>query len=559
MAEEESRVITPDKPVKHARRLLGRSTTGCAFVGILIAILLRCFCSACPVYGEGRPPKVVILEFHGMKKDILHDALDSLPNFREIIFGPENEQSYVYLPNVYTTIPAASQPGVTSMFTGFHPGRTGVVSTIWFDRRTTEVKTLVSLGQQRINRILESNKVRTLFDHVRDSGKTSLTVMLMLTKGAQWSIRSGIFFWGNASLLGAVRSGKWFPESAYLDRKTVSALLNGHVLSYWDSFEGLVKEHGTVPDVTVVQLLGTDIFSHFPSRVLREQGADMTEIQTVHAKEVLDPLMGRMIRAFRALGCYEDMVFILVSEHGFLRITKHIRDDTLDRSLEKGFLLPGYDVTAPGAEAVIMPGACTKEVYLKNRKTGSWLDPPRLEQDVRPAVDLILNNPDVKESMKTLLVRRYPGEREEASSGPEPWWVLDFESYRAGPRDEAAFSRALRPMSRLSTLFELGQYLEGALKRQYTRETAPDLKMVNKKGHYFERDFDKYGHHGSYYPDDCIVSFWVAGPGLARIHPGRHRLDTPASTLDLVPMVTHILGIGVPQGLDGKNPLSPAR
>lgn len=539
-------------------RLTRRLIRRWSLCGAVIAFLVL-FRGPCPACGEGRPPKVVILELHGMKKDILHDALDSLPHFREMILGPENDQAYVYLPNVYTTIPAASQPGITSMYTGLYPGRTGVVSTIWFDRRTAEVNTLISWGQQRINRILETHRVRTLFDYVRDSGKTSLTVMLMLTKGAQWSIRSGAFFWGNASVLGALRSGKWFPEPAYLDRKTMSALLNGHVLSYWDSFEGLVKEQGTVPDVTVIQLLGTDLFSHFPSRALREQGADMAEIQTVYAKEVLDPLMGRMIQAFRALGCYEDMVFILVSEHGFLRITKHLPDRTIDRSLEKGFVLPAYEVSAQRADAVIMPGACTKEVYLKNRATGSWLDPPRLYREVKPAADLILQNPDVREGMKTLLVRRYPGEREEASSGAEPWWVFDFESYREGPRDEAAFYRALRPMGRLSELFELGGYLENALKRQYTRETAPDLKIVNKKGHYFERDFDKYGHHGSYYPDDCIVSFWVAGPGLARVLPGRHRLERPACTVDLVPMVAHILGIGIPGGLDGKNPLQEAR
>jgi arylsulfatase A-like enzyme len=499
---------------------------------------------------------VVILEIHGLKKDVLHEALDSLPHFREMILGPANDQSYVYLPNVYTTIPAASQPGVTSMYTGFYPGRTGVVSTIWFDRGSAEVKTLVSWGQQRINRILEANQVRSLFDHVRDSGKTSLTAMLMLTKGAQWSIRSGAFFWGNASVLNAVRNGKWIPESAYLDHKTVSGLLDGHVFSYWKSFGGLVRERGIVPDVTVVQLLGMDIFSHYPSPALRERGADMMELQAAYAKAVLDPQMGRLIQAFRALDCYEDMIFFFISEHGFLRITKHIPDDTVDRSLEKTFSLPTYEVNLKSAQAVVMPGACTKEVYLKNRASGSWLDPPRLSEDVRPAVDLILKNPDVRESAKTLLVRRYPGEREPAADGLEPWWVFDVASYLGGPKDADAFYRALRSMSRLSEIFELGPYLEEGLKRQYTRETAPDLKIVNKKGHYFERDFDKYGHHGSYYPDDCIVSFWVAGPGLARVLPGRHRLEGPASTLDLVPMVTQLLGMKIPAGLDGRTPLS---
>jgi len=125
-----------------------------------------------------------------------------------------------------------------------------------------------------------------------------------------------------------------------------------------------------------------------------------------------------------------------------------------------------------------------------------------------------------------------------------------------GSGDDLAFRQALRPLGELADHFELGEYLVQGLRRQYTRETAPDIKLINKKGYYFERDFDKYGHHGSYYPDDCIVSFWVAGPGLSQIIPDRHSLKTTASTLDLVPMVTHLLGIPTPPGLDGTNPLA---
>ena len=114
----------------------------------------------------------------------------------------------------------------------------------------------------------------------------------------------------------------------------------------------------------------------------------------------------------------------------------------------------------------------------------------------------------------------------------------------------------MQPLSELANQFELGQYLLQGLRKQYTRETAPDIKLINKKGYYFERDFDKYGHHGSYYPDDCIVSFWLAGPGLASVIPGQHVHHAPASTLDLVPMVAYLLGIPIPEGLDGSNPLA---
>jgi hypothetical protein len=184
------------------------------------------------------------------------------------------------------------------------------------------------------------------------------------------------------------------------------------------------------------------------------------------------------------------------------------------------------------------------------------MDPPRLLADIKPAVDLILANPEVKTSMEAMVIRQYPGERHEGLAESDQWWLFDWRGYQAAGGDDVAFRLALHPLSELAAQFELGQYLLQGLRRQYTRETAPDIKLINQKGYYFERDFDKYGHHGSYYPDDCIVSFWVAGPGLAPVISGQHVLHAQASTLDLVPMVTHLLGIPIPEGLDGSNPLA---
>jgi arylsulfatase A-like enzyme len=503
-----------------------------------------------------KSPKIIVLEFHGLKQEILAESLEDLPNFREIIKGANNDQAYVYLPQVFTTIPAASQPAVTSMYTGLYPQRTGVVSTIWFDRTTYKIRTLISYAQTRMNNILKENGVKSLFDYVGESDKRSMTTMLMLTKGADWSVKSGTFFWGNASLLNAFRHGKWFPNSHYVDNKTLDGFLTGHISAYPKSLAGIFKYHHLVPDVMVVQLLGTDLFSHFPVGGLRERQASMEEIQKHYAKTVLDPLMGRLIQTLKELGIYQEIIFILASEHGSLRIKKHIPDDTLHRSLKGHFKLPRWGRGNSRADAVIMLGACTKEVYLKNRQTGEWMDPPRLLADIKSAVDLILANPEVKTSLNAMVIRQYPGERHEGLEERDLWWLFDWRDYQASTGDDTAFRQALRPLSEMADHFELGDYLMQGLRRQYTRETAPDIKLINQKGYYFERDFDKYGHHGSYYPDDCIVSFWVAGPGLAPVISGQHVLHAQASTLDLVPMVTHLLGIPIPEGLDGSNPLA---
>ena len=521
---------------------------------ILVCLLLITLSGGRTSAGE-KNPKIIILEFHGLKQEILAENLEDLPNFRKIIKGDNDDQAYVYLPQVFTTIPAASQPAVTAMYTGLYPQRTGVVSTIWFDRTTYEIRTLISYSQDRINNILKAGDVKSLFDYVHQAGKRSMTTMLMLTKGADWSVKSGTFFWGNASVLNAFRHGKWVPNSNYVDNKTLDGFLTGHVSAYRRSLAGIYKYERQVPDVMVVQLLGIDLFSHYPLGDFKERQASMNEIQKYYSKTVLDPLVGRLISALKELGIYEETIFILVSEHGSIRIQKHIPDDTLAHSLGDNFKLPNLLRSNSRADALIMLGACTKEVYLKNRHTGKWMDPPRLLADVKPAVDLILANPEVKTSMKAMVIRQYPGERHEGPAENDQWWLFDWQGYQATGGEDVAFRQALRPLSELTDNFELGQYLLHGLRRQYTRETAPDIKLINKKGYYFERDFDKYGHHGSYYPDDCIVSFWVAGPGLSPVVPGQRIYEANASTLDLVPMVAHLLGIPIPEGLDGSNPL----
>ena len=90
----------------------------------MIATLLMVLVARVAEAGDGSP-KVVILELHGMKKGTLDENLEGLPNFQEMLKGSNNDQSYVYLPQVFTTIPAASQPAVTSMYTGLYPQRTG--------------------------------------------------------------------------------------------------------------------------------------------------------------------------------------------------------------------------------------------------------------------------------------------------------------------------------------------------------------------------------------------------------------------------------------------------
>ncbi len=504
---------------------------------------------------EIRNPKVVIIEFHGMKQGILREGFENLPHFREMLMGVNDEQSYVYFPRVFVTMPAASVPGISSMYTGLYPKNTGVVSTIWFDRETRNVRTMISYGQQRINNILRERGIKTLFDLVGDAGKRSMTSMLMVTKGADWSLKSGAFFWGNASVLGLFSKGFWFPSCRYIDERTVRAFDDGHLFNFNNSLKGIVKYNGDAPDVMVIQLLGTDLYAHYPDPEFTQSNSSMDDIQKHYAETVLDPLIGRIIKTLKDVGCYENTIFFLVSEHGFTKIDAFLSNTIVDESLRQSFRLDGGGVDNGDADAVVMPGACTKEIYLRNRKTQKWLDPPRLLEEVKPAVDRLLQNAEIVKHMNALVIRQYPGERHEGIEENDQWWCFDWEEYRQGTNDDNGFFNALKPLTTIADRFELKEYVVNGLRNQYTRTTAPDIKIINKKGSYFEKDHRKYGHHGSYYPSDSIVSFWVGGPGLAAVLPDRHVYEQSVSTRDLVPMVASLLGIPIPQGLDGVNPL----
>jgi hypothetical protein len=328
------------------------------------------------------------------------------------------------------------------------------------------------------------------------------------------------------------------------------------VTAFRKSLRGVCERQGTVPDLMAVQLLGTDLHSHYP--LSNPDAFDLTikGIQRYYTQAVLDPLVGELVKTIKSLGWYDRAIVLLVSEQGFSRIRKQIPNGLVDDSLKGYFKLPGFPRSARSADAVIMPGAGTKEVYLKNRQTGDWMDPPRLLADVKPALDHLLAGQGVRDAVETLLVCQYPGERSEGIEEKDQWWVFDGPAYWNGARTDAAFLACLRPLSALRDHFELAEYLATGMREQYSRETIPDIKLVTREGVYFEGDFDKYAHHGSFYPDDCLVSFWVAGPGLSRVLSGRHVIEETASTLDLVPILTHLAGLPPPEGIDGRNPLA---
>jgi len=93
------RIMRASINVNDAPRLSQNPLFGC-LRWMTATFVLACFCSIPPAAAEpaGGGPKVVIVEFHGLKNGIIADNLDRLPTFRQLIQGASDKGSYIHLP-----------------------------------------------------------------------------------------------------------------------------------------------------------------------------------------------------------------------------------------------------------------------------------------------------------------------------------------------------------------------------------------------------------------------------------------------------------------------------
>jgi hypothetical protein len=89
----------------------------------------------------------------------------------------------------------------------------------------------------------------------------------------------------------------------------------------------------------------------------------------------------------------------------------------------------------------------------------------------------------------------------------------------------------------------------------FSRDTKPDIVLINKPGHYFTPNEGKYAHHGSIYADDAFVSFVVSGPAIHLFSTRSRTVLEQINTVDLVPMAAYLAGIRIDRPIDGVNRL----
>lgn len=341
-----------------------------------------------------RGTKVFLIILDALKRNTLFDSLDSLPQFKVAIKGAEQPHPYIYFENALVSIPSSSRPVNTTLLTGVYPLRHGVPQTLWFDRKRETVRTLTSLSQRRIVDILEETRTDTLFDYASRSGKTAMAVTTMVTKGVQSQdlIKQGVHLWSQAFFVNLFKDGNAIPDGAHLDRGTTKGLLNGYLYSFSDGLKGRWKTSGDIPDLVVIHYVGLDLFTHYPPRFMVKENWSIEQIQTWYLQAVLDPEIGKIMDFLKDQDLFEDSLFIFVSDHGQTKIEEYVDEGVFEEMFTQRFRLMGRPYSAKEAQVVVIPGASTKTMYIRNGMESEWFAPPRLFADLKPVVDVIVDS-----------------------------------------------------------------------------------------------------------------------------------------------------------------------
>jgi len=546
-----------------------------AIVGV---VLIHVGCAGFYVTGaagtvsEEKRPKVFIVMIDALKSGVLMESLASLPHFNAIIRGEDGNYPFINFQNVLTSIPTLTRPSEATILTGVYPLKHGIVSSIWFDRRQVKIVYPLSLNQTRVVKILEKTGTDTIFDYARKSGKTAMATTTQVAKGLDdgvW-VRQSAVLWGGAFFSNLFLRGHAIPDGAYVDRGTTQGLLRGYLSNPSDGLEGHLRSEGDIPDLIVLYYAGLDIATHYPRRFKEDAVWSIDEIQRWYLAHVLDPEIGKVTAFLKKEGLFENTVFVFISDHGQTKIETRIDDEDFTRrigntvcatycSFDHDLKIAGRGYSPEEANIVILPGAATKAIHVKNRQNGDWLSPPRLCKDVKPVVDRLIEDRDMRRYLNFLLVASYLGERFEGKEEVDAFWVFDIQEYRQSARGTADFIFALKPLSMLDEVEGESLRVPFMYRRNYTRDTKPDIILVNKPSCFFVPNDEIYGHQGSFYREDAVVSMIISGPAVHRFSSRPQTILRQIDTVDVVPTVANLADITIDRTIDGKNRLSEVK
>jgi hypothetical protein len=507
-----------------------------------------------PIRGGTR---VLLFALDGVGDEELRNMAASgrMPHLAGLLGARQDEDTYAQayaVPGTLSILPSTTMAAWASVFTGFPPSQTGVPGNEWFAREELQFYAPGPNSIEETEHTLESYtdgllgyrvQVPTLFERTNVRSHVSL---MPIHRGAD--LLNVPQLSDVAQAFGATAAGVVGDEPT--DRSMYRVLDVNSVDHLLESIE----RHG-LPDLQVVYFPGIDLYTHLADPPLMEMER--------YLEEITDPLIGRILDAYRRADVLERTFVVFVSDHGHTPVIKdehHAlgtgQDGEPPELLEQaGFRMRPFTlVPEEGSrdyQAAVAYQGAIGYIYLADRTTCihpgercAWTLPPRFEEDVLHVVRAFdrANRfgegvPQLQGTLDLILAReaRRPGD----SALPFQVWdgerlVPLGEYLAANPRpDFPDFENRMRGLG------------EGPFGHR-----AGDVLLVAKSGmnrpieerFYFSRIYSSW--HGSPEWQDSRIPIVVARPGSTgeQIRGVVEQvISDPPSQLDITPLVLHLL------------------
>ena len=333
-----------------------------------------------------QPHSLVIIDIDGLRRDVFLRALEAgeVPNVARIVGGREGECA-CHL-EAASTAPSITFAAQASIVTGRHPCEHGVPGNESFDRfgrisdgrprhfgfdvgDTLAVDDAVAVFTDGLASRFLCSKTPTIYEMAATRGLRTAVFYHMYARGAD--------LWRPPNVLDIARftkgRGALGMEAGRYDARMLQHLIR-HL------------EKGHRPAVLMAYFMGLDHHSHLhgPSG------------QPDYLRKVIDPQIGLLLDALARHGMLDNMLFVLVSDHGQIDAVPDDRHSLrlgfpFDLELVHVFNALGLDVhdipgEDPNCDAVMGLNGGMAHVYLQ-RRDGRWADRPRYAEDVLPVAE----------------------------------------------------------------------------------------------------------------------------------------------------------------------------
>eukprot|EP01137_Pigoraptor_chileana_P033421 Opistho-2@24232 len=287
------------------------STYACALAIMCVCAVVCVECAPTSSSPTGTGRRVILISVDGMRIDYLPLAKDlNLTNIAALIEGGTVAKATL------SVAPAMTFPAHTSMISGVNPNTHGILINCEDEWRKMKIPAETACGEHYFYEDIEG---KTIFDVATASGLSVGTVDWPVTVGLEVDYN----YPGNVADPENVKEAGWF----------MAALRGAAVRKLFPTPEHLWGVDDPKRGDIAVEILRAGAASGKPVDLLALHYNDLDGVQHGHGwmspaaiaqLQLIDASIGKLRATVTELGLAETTAFVVVSDHGFMNITKTV-------------------------------------------------------------------------------------------------------------------------------------------------------------------------------------------------------------------------------------------